>query len=167
MLIIFSFIIFRSLTVTSDSTQSSSNASTAVTNNREIEPLAISLPLIGLLVLGIAIIVAWKRRRKSYCCYEHKGCNFFFIFSSFEWWILKRQNVFKQFRLIRFFSVKVSFEERENIESLLSSTYPSLFFPLEVKVIFTCFIEVLGERSFLETERNGEIHIISMLFIEY
>ena len=51
--------------------------------------------------------------------------------------ILNEKNVSKQFRPIRF-SVKFSFEDRENIDYLLSSTYPYLFIPLMKSV--TCKI---------------------------
>nr|XP_022305965.1 uncharacterized protein LOC111112627 isoform X3 [Crassostrea virginica] len=71
----------RSLTVTSDTTQSTldnktSNGTTADTNDREIYPLHVLLPLIG--ILGIAVIitiVAWKikRRRKKITQPEEVG----------------------------------------------------------------------------------------------
>ena len=98
----FCFIFFRSVTVLSDTTQStfvnktSTNLTTADRNNREIDPLPILLPLIG--ILGIAVIIAilaWKNKWRRKRCFGRKGCKWFFIYSSFDWWYLKGQHFFK------------------------------------------------------------------------
>ena len=59
------------------------NAATADTNDRATDLLAIIMPLIGLLLTGIAVIVAWKIRRRMKCCYRHKGCKCL-IYSGFN-----------------------------------------------------------------------------------
>ena len=87
----FCFIFFRSVTVPSDTTQSTlvnkttTNVTTADTIDGEIDPLPILLPVIG--ILGIAVIIAilaWKNkwRRKRY--FGRKGCKCFYIYSSFD-----------------------------------------------------------------------------------
>ena len=86
----------------SDTTQStlvnktSTNVTTANTIDSEIDPLHILLPLIG--ILGIAVIIAilaWKNKWRRKICFGRKGWKCFFIYSSFDWWYLKGQYVFK------------------------------------------------------------------------
>ena len=89
----FCFIFFRSVTVLSDTTQSTlankttTNVTTADTIDGEIDPLPILLPLIG--TLGIAVIIAilaWKNKWRRTRYFGRKGCKCFFIYSSFDWW---------------------------------------------------------------------------------
>ena len=83
---LFASLFFRSVTVLADSTQSTlvnktSNETTADTNDREIHPLPIIMPLIGMLVIAVIIIfVAWKIKRRRKSC---KGCKCF-MYASFD-----------------------------------------------------------------------------------
>ena len=80
-----------------------SNATNAVTNDRGIHPLPIILPLLGLVVIGIAVLVAWKNRRGMQRCFGRRGCKCF-ICASFYIYIQRIKTFSKNSDLLDFLS---------------------------------------------------------------
>ena len=103
---------FRSVTVLSDTTQSTlsnkiSNATTTDTKDRGIHLPPIIMRHFELLLFGIAVLVAVscsKNRRRIQRCFGRRCCKGF-IYASFDLWYFKDKKAFDKLGLFRF-SVK-------------------------------------------------------------